>query len=386
MTTRVAIAGAGITGAVLARQVAEAGYAVDVFEERPHVAGNCHTARDPDTGVMVHAYGPHIFHTDDERVWAYVNAYARFEPYVNRVKAQVGGRVFTLPINLLTINQFFGRTLSPRTAADFLGSLSERSIGEPRNFEEQALKLVGRELYEAFFEGYTLKQWGLHPRELPASILRRLPVRFNYDDNYYRHRFQAMPRHGYTELVERILAHPSVTVSLGARFDPVAARERYDHLFWSGPLDAFFGYSLGRLPYRTLEFEPVRADGDFQGCAVMNYCERSVPYTRIAEHKHFSPWEAHDRTICFREYSRACGPGDTPFYPVRLAQEERLLERYAVLARATPGVSFVGRLGTYRYLDMDVSIGEALSAAEQFVDSRRTGSPVPAFFNDPLAH
>ena len=385
MTTRVAIAGAGITGAVLARQLAEAGYAVDVFEERRHVAGNCHTARDPDTGVMVHVYGPHIFHTDSERVWAYVNAHGQFEPYVNRVKAQAGGRVFTLPINLLTINQFFGQTLSPRGAAEFVGSLSERTMGEPRNFEEQALKLVGRELYEAFFEGYTLKQWGLHPRELPASILRRLPVRFNYDDNYFAHRFQGMPRRGYTDLVERILAHPSIAVSLGTRLAPSAARE-YRHLFWSGPLDAFFDYSLGRLPYRTLEFEPVRADGDFQGCAVMNYCERSVPYTRVAEHKHFSPWEQHDRTICFREYSRACGPGDTPFYPVRLAQQEHLLQRYAALACATRGVSFVGRLGTYRYLDMDVSLGEALSAAERFVDCDHAGAPVPPFFNDPLAH
>ncbi len=386
MTKRIAIAGAGISGAVLARQLAEAGYAVDVFEERPHVAGNCHTARDPDTGVMVHVYGPHIFHTDSERVWAYVNAYGRFEPYVNRVKAQTGERVFTLPINLLTINQFFGRTLSPRAAADFVGSLSDRSIGEPRNFEEQALKLVGRELYEAFFEGYTLKQWGRHPRELPASILRRLPVRFNYDDNYYTHRFQGMPLRGYTDLVERLLAHPSIAVSLDTRLDPGAAPERYRHLFWSGPLDAFFGHSLGHLPYRTLEFEPVRADGDFQGCAVMNYCDRSVPYTRIAEHKHFSPWERHERTICFREYSRTWEPGDTPFYPVRIAQEEDLIARYAALAQATARVSFVGRLGTFRYLDMDVSIGEALAAAERFVECERDGLSVPAFFNDPLAH
>jgi UDP-galactopyranose mutase len=194
-----------------------------------------------------------------------------------------------------------------------------------------------------------------------------------------------MPRRGYTDLVERILAHPSIAVSLGTRLDPSAARE-YRHLFWSGPLDAFFDYSLGRLPYRTLEFEPVRADGDFQGCAVMNYCERSVPYTRVAEHKHFSPWEQHDRTICFREYSRACGPGDTPFYPVRLAQQELLLQRYSALACATRGVSFVGRLGTYRYLDMDVSVGEALSAAERFVECERAGAPVPQFFNDPVAH
>jgi len=386
VTKRIAIAGAGITGAVVARQLAEAGYAVDVFEERPHVAGNCHTARDPDTGVMVHVYGPHIFHTDSERVWAYVNAYGEFELYVNRVKAQTAGRVFTLPINLLTINQFFGRTLSPRAAVEFIGSLCDRSIGEPRNFEEQALKFVGRDLYEAFFEGYTFKQWGRDPRELPASILKRLPVRFNYDDNYYAHRFQGMPRHGYTDLVARILAHPSIIVFLDTRLAPAAAAERYDHLFWSGPLDAFFDYSLGRLAYRTLDFEPVRADGDFQGCAVMNYCDRSVPFTRIAEHKHFSPWERHERTICFREYSRSCEPGDVPFYPVRLAREELLLERYAALARTATRVSFIGRLGTFRYLDMDVSIGEALSAAERFVECERAGLPVPAFFSDPLAH
>lgn len=383
---RIAIAGAGLTGAVLARELAEAGYAVDVFESRGHVAGNCHTRRDAETGVMVHVFGPHIFHTDDERVWAYVQRFAAFEPYVNRVKADVGGRVFTLPINLLTINQFFGRAFSPAEARTFLETLADRAIGEPRNFEEQALKLVGAQLYEAFFRGYTLKQWGIDPRELPASILRRLPVRFNYDDNYYSHRHQGMPRDGYTVMVERMLDHPAISVSVARPLDPAAAVRSFDHVFWSGPIDAFFDYALGPLPYRTLDFEEIRGQGDLQGCAVMNYCSADVPYTRIAEHQHFSPWERHAGSICFREYSRAWQRGDTPFYPVRLVREEALLQRYVALAEQTPKVSFVGRLGTYRYLDMDVSIGEALRAAERFIAADRAMERLPAFFANPLAH
>ncbi len=299
-TKHVAVAGAGFSGAVVARELAQAGWRVSVFDARDHVAGNCHTARDAATQVMVHVYEPHIFHTDRPHVWDYVRQFAEFMPFVNRVKAIYKGRVHSLPINLMTINGFFGQCLSPEQARAFLASLSEPGIGEPQTFEEQALRFVGRELYEAFFKGYTEKQWGREPSALPASILKRLPGRFNYDDNYYNSPFQGMPRHGYTDLIERILDHPQIRVALRTPFERHAAAE-YDHVFYSGPIDAWFGHAQGRLAYRTLDFVTERHAGDHQGNAVINYCDREVPWTRVSEHKHFSPWESHEQTLIYRE-------------------------------------------------------------------------------------
>jgi UDP-galactopyranose mutase len=380
---RIAIAGAGFSGSVVARELAEAGYSVDVFDSRPHVAGNCHTERDADTGVMVHKYGPHIFHTDNEKVWTYLNRYTRFMPYTNRVKTTAQGRVFTLPINLLTINQFFGKTFSPNAAKAFIESQADLTIKDPQNFEEQALRFVGKDLYECFFKGYTLKQWGCHPTELPASILKRLPVRFNYDDNYFFHKHQGMPEHGYTAIVEQILDHERITVRLNSKFSRDQL-EQYDHLFYSGAIDGYFDYSLGRLAYRTLDFKEIRAEGDYQGCAVMNYGDEGVPYTRISEHKYFSPWEEHEKTICFREFSRACEADDIPYYPIRLVEEKSMLTKYVELAKKERHISFLGRLGTYRYLDMDVTIAEALTTAEEFLKLARQDSPIPTFFVTPV--
>ena len=377
---KILLVGAGLSGAVIGRELAEAGHDCRIIDARPHIAGNCHTERDAETGVMLHVYGPHIFHTDDEGVWDYVNRFARFLPYQNRVKTTAQGRVHSLPINLLTINQFFGTTLRPDEARAFIESKADTSITDPQTFEEQALRFVGPELYEAFFKGYTEKQWGCSPTDLPASILKRLPVRFNYDDNYFFHRFQGMPQDGYTAMVAAILDHPRITVELGTEYRPEMAAEA-DHVFWSGPLDGYFDYRLGRLGYRTLDFERFSDTGDYQGCAVMNYGDRDVPYTRITEHKHFSPWESHEGTVCYREYSRAAEPGDTPYYPIRLVEEKALLEQYVDLARATPGVTFVGRLGTYRYLDMDVTIREALDTAARF---GAEGGAMPAFAVSPV--
>ncbi|WP_026355034.1 UDP-galactopyranose mutase [Massilia niastensis] len=384
MKRNIAIVGAGFSGAVIANQLASAGHQVEVFESRNHVAGNCYSERDSETGVMVHLYGPHIFHTDIERAWEFVNRYAEFKPYVNRVKAITNNRVFTLPINLLTINQFFGKTMRPAEAQQFLASLGDKSIENPTTFEEQALRFVGRELYEAFFKTYTVKQWGLQPSELPASILKRLPVRFNYDDNYFSHKYQGMPAEGYTALVENILAVPGVTVHLNTMFDP-ALKSDYDHVFYSGPIDAWFKHAEGRLPYRTLDFETFRDSGDYQGNAVINYCDDAKPYTRITEHKHFSPWESHERTVCYMEYSRQCGETDIPYYPIRLARDKQQLEKYVNLARKESNVTFVGRLGTYRYLDMDVTINEALITADKFLEAASSKARMPAFTIDPLA-
>jgi UDP-galactopyranose mutase len=381
---RIAIAGAGLSGAVIAHELAKTGkYQVDVFETRDHVAGNCHSARDQETGVMVHIYGPHIFHTSNEKVWDYIRQFDEFMLFTNRVKAITQGRVFSLPINLLTINQFFGKAFSPPEAAKFMESIGDTSIANPQTFEEQALRFVGKELYEAFFKGYTMKQWGMHPSELPASILKRLPLRYNYDDNYYTSTFQGIPRNGYTYIVERMLDHANINVYLSAQLSRDMAGD-YDHLFYSGPIDGWFDHSEGRLGYRTLDFVAEQSKGDYQGNAVINYCDPEVPWTRISEHKHFSPWELHEKTLIFKEYSRLCGENDTPYYPIRLVKEKAQLGRYVNLARGEKKVTFVGRLGTYRYLDMHITIAEALETVDKYVDTDARGDVMPVFSIEPL--
>lgn len=378
----VAIIGAGFSGAVVAHILAKSGHVLDVFESRRHIGGNCYTERDPETGVMVHVYGPHIFHTSSERVWNFIRQFDNFMPFTNRVKAIANGRVFSLPINLLTINQFFGKTFSPAEAERFVTSLGDASIANPRTFEEQALRFVGRELYEAFFKGYTMKQWGVHPSELPASVLKRLPVRFNYDDNYYPSTYQGIPNNGYTYVVEKLIDHPNIRVHLNSKFERALAD--HDHVFYSGPIDDWFNYEEGRLSYRTLDFDASRHEGDYQGNAVMNYCDINVPWTRISEHKHFSPRESHSKTLIFKEYSRQCEENDTPYYPVRLLKEKSQLARYVERVRTQCNITFMGRLGTYRYLDMHVAIAEALNVAEKFLACERSGEQMPALMVDPL--
>jgi UDP-galactopyranose mutase len=264
MNKQILVIGAGFSGAVIARELAENGYQVKVIDKRSHIAGNCHTERDDETNVMVHQYGPHIFHTDDEEVWQFINKYGEMMPYTNRVKSTVNGQVYSLPVNLHTINQFFGKAFSPKEAYNFIvNEQADKSIDEPQSFEDQALKFVGRDLYEAFFKGYTQKQWGLSPTKLPASILKRLPVRFNYNDNYFFHKFQGMPKDGYTVIVKNILNHENIQVHLNTEFD--GNIDDYEHVFYTGALDGFYNYRLGRLGYRTLDFERHVDDGDYQG-------------------------------------------------------------------------------------------------------------------------
>ena len=382
MPLSVAVVGAGFSGAVVARELAEAGHSIEVFESRDHVAGNCHTRRH-ESGVMVHVYGPHIFHTQHVRVWNYVRRFATFKPYRHRVRAMVGEKAFQMPMNLGLINSFFGTTFTPAEAEAFVATKADATITNPTSFEDQALRLVGRELYEAFFAGYTRKQWGVDPKELPASILARLPLRFTDDDSYFSHPYQGIPEHGYTAIVEAILDHPNISVSLSTRISRAELRS-YDHVFWSGPIDAYFDHQYGRLGYRTLDFTPEVVDGDYQGCPVVNYCDAEVPYTRITEHKHFAPWESHDTSVIYREYSRLCGDDDVPYYPIRLVKEKAQLVDYVQLARDERGVTFLGRLGTYRYLDMDVTINEALTVADAAKQTFADGACPPAFLTDPL--
>lgn len=381
------IVGAGLSGAVIARGLAEAGHRVRVVDERDHVAGNCHTERDEATGVIVHVHGPHIFHTDDPEVWAFVNRFAEMMPYRHRVKATVTGQVYSLPINLHTINQFFRAALAPGEARQFLDSLrTPFSDTGPADFETRALSVMGEDLYRAFFAGYTRKQWGMDPATLPGWLLGRLPFRLNYDDSYFNHRHQAIPRDGYTSMVERLLDHVGIGVTLGVSGERQMADKAHDHLIYSGKLDRYYGGMFGPLGYRTLVFERVDHDGDFQGVAVMNYCDLAVPFTRITEHCHFAPWERNPagRSVAFREYSHDCGPDDIPYYPLRLDGDQDRLRLYVEHARRDSGVTFVGRLGTYSYLDMDVAIRRALDTVRVLGDAWEIGNVPPVFVHDPL--
>lgn len=381
---RICVVGAGFSGAVIARSLSEAGFQVLVVDERHHAAGNCHTDRDAETGVLLHVYGPHIFHTDNKTVWDYMCRFGEMVPYINRVKANVKGQIFSLPINLHTINQFFGKSFSPTGAREFIETIARTDISDPQTFEEQALRFIGEDLYKAFFYGYTCKQWGVEPDALPASILKRLPVRFSYNDNYYHHLHQGMPRNGYTAIVENILAAEGVELRLGCAFEDLD--ETFEHTVYTGPLDRYFAHDCGRLGYRTLDFERIDFDGDYQGTAVINYCDIDVPFNRIIEHKHFSPWDVERQTasVCYREFSRACLPDDIPFYPIRLVDEKAMLADYVARAQNEANVTFVGRLGTYSYIDMDVAIARALETADVLERALRTSGDRPVFVHPPL--
>ncbi len=364
METPFLIIGAGVSGATLARVLADAGQHVMVIDERDHVGGNCHTAIDPATGIMVHAYGPHIFHTDQEHVWDFVSRFANFIPYRHRVLAVANGQAYRLPINLHTLSQFFSRCFKPEEAKKFLSAHAEE-IPHPVTFEEQALSTIGRPLYEAFFKGYTIKQWGRDPSELPASILKRLPVRFSFDDNYFHHQRQALPEKGYTQMVLNMLAHENIVTRLGCRFEEMPEID-VQHTFYSGPIDRYFQYKAGRLAYRTLHFEELRERGDIQGTPVINFCDLEVPHTRITEHRHLSSWQQETSgSIAFVETSREAGENDIPYYPVHLASDKKQLTQYKKMASQTRDVTFLGRLGTYSYLDMDQAIAQALKIAEK---------------------
>lgn len=368
MANRFLIIGAGFSGCVLAHQLTSSlDCSIEIWDERNHLGGNCYTERDAETGIMVHQYGPHIFNTDKKYIWDYVNSFVEFRPYVHRVKAKSGDSIFSMPVNLHTINQFFNKNFTPNEAKAFLETKADKTITDPQNFEEQALSFIGRELYEGFFYGYTKKQWGCEPKELPASFLKRIPVRFNYDDNYHNNIFTGIPVDGYTAVMEKMTDNPAIEIILNKKFVPGSDSIGFDHVFYTGPIDAFFNYQFGRLGYRTVTFEKSIADGDFQGSSQMNYCDQRIPYTRITEHKHFTPWENHEKTICFTEFSKETGTDDLPYYPKRLAVDKELLMKYRALAVEQQAVTFLGRLATYRYMDMHHVIEEAIDTAKKFI-------------------
>ena len=382
MSSRFLIIGSGFSGAVLANHlVGQLDCTIEIFDERDHIGGNCFTRRDPVTGIMVHQYGPHIFNTDKKEIWDFVNSFIEFKPYVHRVKAMSAGKVYSLPVNLHTINQFFDKSFTPSEAKSYIETVADKSINDPKNFQDQALKFIGRELYESFFYGYTKKQWGCEPTDLPASILKRIPVRFNYEDNYHNNLFTGIPVNGYTELFNKLLENPRIQVLLNKKFDSRDTHIGYDHIFYTGPIDAYFNHIYGRLGYRTVTFESFIEDGDHQGTAQMNYCDETVPFTRVTEHKHFTPWENHEKTIFFTEYSKETTDLDIPYYPKRLHVDKILLQKYRQDAARLTGVSFLGRLATYRYMDMHNVIGEAISFAKTFVKAYRDMAKLPVFPN-----
>lgn len=382
MAHRFLIVGAGFSGCVLANRLASAlDCSIDIWDERNHMGGNCHTERDAVTGVMVHQYGPHIFNTDKKEIWDFVNSFTEFKPYVHRVKAISGGKMYPLPVNLNTINQFFKMNFTSEEAKTFIETLGDKTITDPKNFEEQALRFIGKDLYQAFFYGYTKKQWGCEPSELPVSILKRIPIRFNYDDNYHNNIYTGIPAAGYTAVMQKMVDHPAIHITLDKKFVSGTDDNVYDHIFYTGAIDAFFNYQYGRLGYRTVTFEKSYAEGDHQGCTQINYCDETVPYTRITEHKHFTPWETHTKTVYFTEYSKETTESDTPYYPKRLAADKQLLKKYRDAAEQQDKVSFLGRLATYRYMDMHHVIGEALDFSKAFVESIKQNLPLPVFPN-----
>ena len=367
------VVGSGFFGLTIAERAAAAGRAVTVIDRRSHLGGNAFSEDDAETGIEVHRYGAHLFHTSHPVVWEYANRFTRFTDYVHRVYTNRRGVVYPLPINLGTINQFFQAAHSPAAARALVTELAgEFDPREARNLEERAIGLVGRPLYEAFIRDYTAKQWQTDPRELPAEIISRLPVRYTYDNRYFNDTWEGLPVDGYTAWLERMADHPRITVRLDTDFfdetQPLhkAAAVGQVPVVYTGAVDRYFDYAEGELAWRTLDFErEVVAVGDYQGTSVMNYADADVPYTRIHEFRHFHPERADryptDRTVIMREFSRFASRDDEPYYPVNTPADRARLRAYRERGEGEPDVHFGGRLGTYQYLDMHMAIGAALS-------------------------
>jgi UDP-galactopyranose mutase len=374
------VVGSGLFGLTIAeRCAADLGLRVLIIERRDHIGGNAYSEPDPQTGIEVHRYGAHLFHTSNARVWEYANRFTAFTGYQHRVFSTYKGRVYPLPINLGTICEYFGKALSPDQARALIAEQSaEISADQPANLEEKAITLIGRPLYEAFIRGYTYKQWQTDPLDLPPEIITRLPVRYTFDNRYFSDTFEGLPADGYSAWLTRMADHPNIEVKLATDF----AMMRSDvvgrvPVVYTGPLDAYFNYSAGDLGWRTLDFElEVAPTGDFQGTSVMNYADQDVPFTRIIEFRHFHPerdWYPQDKTVIMREYSRFAGRGDEPYYPINTAADRARLLTYRELAAGQRDVFFGGRLGTYQYLDMHMAIGSALSMYDNKLRPRFVG-------------
>ncbi|GAB3266111.1 UDP-galactopyranose mutase [Alteromonas gracilis] len=371
-TPDLVVVGSGLFGLTVAERVAsQLGKRVLILERRHHIGGNAYSEAEPETGIEVHKYGAHLFHTSNKRVWDYVNQFTSFTGYQHRVYTTHEQQVYPMPINLGTINQFFDAAYSPDEARALIKEQSaELGDKEPENFVEKGVSLIGRPLYEAFIAHYTAKQWQTDPEQLSADIISRLPVRYTYDNRYFNDTFEGLPTDGYTAWLERMADHPNIEVRLNTDFFEVADQYKGKvPIVYTGPVDAYFNNCEGELSWRTVDLVPeVRTDtGDFQGCPVMNYPDPDVDYTRIHEFRHFHPERdtyPDDKTVIVREYSRFAEPGDEPYYPINTPEDREKLLKYRDLAKAEPMVLFGGRLGTYKYLDMHMAIGSALSMVD----------------------
>lgn len=365
------VVGAGLTGAVFAHVAQADGKSVLLIDRRDHIAGNIYTER-AEGGIDIHRYGAHIFHTSDQAVWNFANQFAEFNNYINSPIAVYGDELYNLPFNMNTFSKMWGiktpaeaQAVIDAQRAEVLAELDGR---EPANLEEQALSLVGRDIYEKLIKGYTEKQWGRDCKDLPASIIKRLPVRMIYDNNYFNHRYQGIPENGYTDMVANMIGNAEVI--LGCEYKELIAEHEgiADKTIYCGPIDEFFDYELGHLEYRSLRFETDKIEGtaNAQGSAVVNYTEREVPYTRIIEHKHFLMGKCLDEDVTYltREYPADWGVGDEPYYPITDERNTALYEKYKALAAKRNDVVFAGRLGGYKYYDMDQAIAAAFDLVE----------------------
>lgn len=362
------VVGAGLYGAVFAHEAKAAGKSVLVIEKRPHIGGNIYTEQVE--GIHVHKYGAHIFHTNDAGVWNYITQFGAFNRFTNSPVANYRGELYALPFNMYTFNQMWG-VVTPAEAAAKIDEQKKEIVGQPSNLEEQAISLVGRDIYEKLVKGYTEKQWGRDCRELPAFIIKRLPVRFTFDNNYFNARFQGIPVGGYTQLAANLLEGIEVRLDTDYLCDKAHWDSLAKKVVYTGPIDAYFGYALGNLEYRSVRFETETLDGpNFQGNAVVNYTDRETPFTRIIEHKWFTfgkDEQGNDlpKTVISREYSSEWHPGDEPYYPVNDEKNSRLYRAYREMAERECNVIFGGRLGEYQYYDMDQVIAAALKLAKQ---------------------
>ncbi len=376
------IVGSGFFGLTIAERAASLGRKVLVIDRRSHIGGNAYSENEPTTGIEVHRYGAHLFHTSNERVWEYVNRFTEFTSYVHRVYTNYQGEVFPLPINLGTVNQFFRSAHGPDAARALIAEQAAEIAGsDVSNLEDKGISLIGRPLYEAFIRDYTAKQWQTDPKDLPAEIISRLPVRYTYDNRYFNDKYEGLPVNGYTAWIERMADHPNIEVRLNTDFfdesQPInkAAVVGQVPVVYTGPVDRYFDFSAGELGWRTLDFEEeVLNVGDYQGTSVMNYADGNVPYTRIHEFRHFHPEREYpkDKTVIMREFSRFAESGDEPYYPVNTPTDREGLLAYRELAKGEKNVHFGGRLGTYQYLDMHMAIGSALSMWDNTLQEKFT--------------
>ncbi|MGH3948727.1 MAG: UDP-galactopyranose mutase [Pseudonocardiaceae bacterium] len=387
------VVGSGFFGLTVAERAAsQLGKRVLVLDRRPHIGGNAYSAPEPETGIEVHKYGAHLFHTSNKRIWDYVTRFTEFTGYQHRVFTKYQGQVYTFPMNLALINQFFGRSFTPDEARALVADqASEIDTADAQNLEEKAISLIGRPLYDAFVRGYTAKQWQTDPKELGAGIITRLPVRYTYNNRYFNDTYEGLPVDGYTAWLEKMADHPNIEVRLGVDYFDVRDQiPAGTPTVYTGPVDRYFDYSAGRLGWRTLDFETEVVDtGDFQGTPVMNYADEDVPYTRIHEFRHFHPEREgrypQDKTVVLREYSRFANDDDEPYYPINTSDDRAKLERYRELAKVEArerNVLFGGRLGTYKYLDMHMAIGSALAAFDNKIAPHLTdGAPLDGSFD-----